>query len=383
MPGHIYLIQDNHTLLEMGETAYDTEDLLQSHLADYPDLLAGDQINSAEPRRWLLVAREVSLPGDDTGGGRWSVDHLFLDQDGIPTIVEVKRSTDTRIRREVVGQMLEYAANAVAYWSIESLRTLFESNCASRLKDPKSFLAESLGVVDDYEQFWQTVKTNLQAGKVRMIFVADQIPAELQRIVEFLSRQLDPAEVFAIEVKKFSGNDLNALVPRVVGKTASSPNPPSVKWNAQTIANELLTRNGQTEAGVFSKILEWVNARSLKPTYGKGKIDGSFYAILVHDGQTHWTFTVWTDGTVAVQFGDMLDQPPFDSEKQRLELLRRLNAIPGITIEKEKITKYPSFPLSTLARPESLAQFLDTFDWYVLQVRSASASIGDQDFLIP
>jgi hypothetical protein len=38
-----------------------------------------------------------------------------LDQDAIPAIVEVKRSTDTRIRREVVGQMLDYAANSVVY----------------------------------------------------------------------------------------------------------------------------------------------------------------------------------------------------------------------------------------------------------------------------
>ena len=45
-------------------------------------------------------------------GGRWLVDRLFLDQDGVPTLVEVKRSSDTRIRREVVGQLLEYAANA-------------------------------------------------------------------------------------------------------------------------------------------------------------------------------------------------------------------------------------------------------------------------------
>jgi len=29
-------------------------------------------------------------------------------------VVEVKRGTDTRIRREVVGQMLDYAANAVS-----------------------------------------------------------------------------------------------------------------------------------------------------------------------------------------------------------------------------------------------------------------------------
>ena len=56
------------------------------------------------------------------GGNRWSLDHLFLDQEGIPTLVEVKRGTDTRIRREVVGQMLDYAANAIVYWPVEELR---------------------------------------------------------------------------------------------------------------------------------------------------------------------------------------------------------------------------------------------------------------------
>ena len=53
------------------------------------------------------------------------MDHLFLDQDSIPTIVEVKRSTDTRIRREVVGQLLDYAANAVVYWPVERLQAQF------------------------------------------------------------------------------------------------------------------------------------------------------------------------------------------------------------------------------------------------------------------
>jgi len=32
---------------------------------------------------------------------------------------------------------------------------------------------------------------------IRMLFVADRIPAELRRIVEFLNEQMDPAEVLA------------------------------------------------------------------------------------------------------------------------------------------------------------------------------------------
>ena len=44
----------------MEESAYDAESLLQKLLADHPDLLAGEQINAEEPRRWLLVTRESS-----------------------------------------------------------------------------------------------------------------------------------------------------------------------------------------------------------------------------------------------------------------------------------------------------------------------------------
>jgi hypothetical protein len=43
------------------------------------------------------------------------IDHVLIDQDAVPTFVEVKRSTDTRIRRGVVGQLLEYVANAVVF----------------------------------------------------------------------------------------------------------------------------------------------------------------------------------------------------------------------------------------------------------------------------
>src|SRR6266487_4898323 len=127
--GGIYLIQQGGGLVEMPETAYDSEDLLQELLARYPSLLAGDQIDNAAPRRWLLISREVPLASEEGGASRWSVDHIFLDQDAVPTLVEVKRSTDTRIRREVVGQMLDYAANAVVYWPVEQMRERFERRC--------------------------------------------------------------------------------------------------------------------------------------------------------------------------------------------------------------------------------------------------------------
>ncbi|MCA1990915.1 MAG: hypothetical protein LDL41_02550, partial [Coleofasciculus sp. S288] len=185
MGSAIYLIQDGTQLVEMTEQPYESEDLLQKLLASYPNLLAGEQIDSTTPRRWLLVSREMGVPFEEDGCDRWSLDHLFLDQDGIPTFVEVKRSNNTQIRREVVGQMLDYAANGVVYWSIEKIRAQFEANCQVKGQDSEQILGEFLGAEVDATEFWENVKTNLLAGKVRLVFVADKIPTELQRVVEF------------------------------------------------------------------------------------------------------------------------------------------------------------------------------------------------------
>lgn len=59
----------------MNEQPYDSEKLLQSWLAKYPALLVGNQINTKEPRRWLFIEQECSVPAEEGGAGRWAIDH--------------------------------------------------------------------------------------------------------------------------------------------------------------------------------------------------------------------------------------------------------------------------------------------------------------------
>jgi len=165
MPRGIYLIKDEDVFVTMTEQQYDSEDLLQGLLEKYPLLLAGDQINSEAPRQWLPLARESGVSDNTDGSDRWYVDNLFLDQDGVLTIVEVKRSSDTRLRREVVGQILDYAANAVVYWTIDSIRSKFEERCRALGADPDQELVEKLGR-SETQEFWQDVSANLEAGKI-------------------------------------------------------------------------------------------------------------------------------------------------------------------------------------------------------------------------
>ena len=85
--GKIYLREEDG-LVPMTEARYDAEDILQKLLADYPDLLAGDQMRPSEPRRWLPITREAGIPDAEGGLARWSLDHLFVDHEAMPTLFD-------------------------------------------------------------------------------------------------------------------------------------------------------------------------------------------------------------------------------------------------------------------------------------------------------
>jgi len=71
------MLNNDSGLMALDEMPYDSEKLLQELLAKHGDLLAGEQIDSDEPRRWLLVTREMSVQGEFSNAARWSLDHLF------------------------------------------------------------------------------------------------------------------------------------------------------------------------------------------------------------------------------------------------------------------------------------------------------------------
>ena len=220
----IFLIKGKGDLERVVSSSYDSEDILQELIEKYPELLAGDQINPDEPIRFLLIKREAGIPDGERLSDRWSVDHLLLDQNGIPTFVETKRSSDTRIRREIVGQMLDYAANSQKYWSLERIRTMASNQYAGDEATDLEILKLIDQVDDDnsvetIESYWSKVGENIRSGRVRLLFVADKLPSELRRVIEFLNEKMATIDVLGVELVQYIGSDFKALVPKVVGLT--------------------------------------------------------------------------------------------------------------------------------------------------------------------
>ncbi len=206
------------------EETYAAESHLQELIAEHPELIDGEQIRPDDARRWILVGREKGIAETSDAGARWSLDHLIIDQDARPTLVEVKLRDNSDIHRKIVGQMLEYAAHASETWTAAELRQAFEKSARSQDRNPDEVLAVLLQGNDepDADRFWERVSTNLAAKRLRLLFIADRIPDRLARVVEFLNGQMRDIEVLAVEVKRFRGGSGEMFVPRVIGRTAKA-----------------------------------------------------------------------------------------------------------------------------------------------------------------
>jgi hypothetical protein len=206
-------LRQGDKLIPMREQVYQAEAVLEQLLAESPALLAGDDDSST--RRWLLVSR---------GGDQAGPDYVFLDDQGVPTLVEVTRSADPHASRELLGQMVDYAANVIAYEDPARLRATLESRCRDEGRDVQDVLREDLGIDMEPGHFWEHVRVNMSVGRLRLIFAADAIPADLRRIVEFMNEQMSPTEVLALEVRQYveDGGRQHTLVSRVFGWTAAA-----------------------------------------------------------------------------------------------------------------------------------------------------------------
>ena len=400
MSDSIFLQADDGSLTEVSGTPFAAEADLQELLARYVDLLPGAQINRDSPRRWLLIKREAGIPSQEGGGDWWSVDHLVVDQDAIPTFVEVKRASDTRVRREVVAQMLDYAANGSAFWSPERLRTWYEGD------DPEAaterlvtWLNAGEGdPADIASSFWETVGTNLREGKIRLVFVADEIPPSLARLVEFLNEQMPRLEVLAVEIRQYRATDSStrALVPRLVGQTArtqaAKERPAAARRSARWTAREVLEWIGQAgddAAAVASVVHQWAERHPHVQITGGSGVSYPSIMLSADSGRSTDRYPVvlalygspaGESPMLEVRVRKMCEVPPYDRPEMRAQLVADLQGlgIPRFDSESALAEKRPNIPLNELTggRAERLlsvvAQWIDEARAHAAEPQAAS-----------
>lgn len=259
-----------------GETL---EAALQRFFEKYPQIIPGKQIDpgSDDPPRFVLLRREMPV-------GSWSLDHLFVDQKGILTLVETKLFQNPQSRREVIGQIIEYAANAVEYWSKGQARQSANEYWNKQGKNLDDLLKAEFDQDLDVDNFWNTVEKNLEDNVTRLIIATDELRPEVRRMIEYLNNEMKHTDVLGLELKFYGSEKENCvLVPHLVGQTQSAidkkkpPDGRSVIWSVDMLRNAFINGNipDVSLAERLRNTLEWavqnnifIKTNSHKPTFG-------------------------------------------------------------------------------------------------------------------
>ena len=226
---------------------------------------------------------------------------------------------------------------------------------AEQGRDADAELAAFPGAAVEPLQFWQQIDANFAAGRIKMVFVADTIPRELARIVEFLNEQMK-ADVRAIELSWFEGaNGVTALSPRVFGETGRAQSEKTARTSLPPIDREAwiadrLARHGSAAvegAEVFLSMIE-ATGGSAEVTTAQGSLvaiyltpGGKLYPMALVPGRT---------GSVQLYLGYLMDRPAFASEDARREVYEELVSIVG-PLSTRKLNGYPSFNVTKLNDP--------------------------------
>ncbi|MGI8593900.1 MAG: hypothetical protein ACR2ML_05965 [Solirubrobacteraceae bacterium] len=356
MPG-VYLKQ-GEAYLQMTETPFDAESVLQALIAQHAQLLSDEEAGQGP---LLLVRREAGVGDQEDAGGRWSLDHLYIDREGVPTLVEVKRSSDTRARREVVAQMLDYAANAKTSFSAERMSAWLDDGARERGTTAAQALSDTLGV-EEPDAYWETVATNLDAEHFRLIFVSDVIGPELRRIIEFLNGQMARTDVLAIEVKQYVYADHHGehqtIVPRVIGNTETAKRTKRarsrVKMTDRRSLLAALHEEDSAAADAAAALLDWGESHSRLSVRWTTAGDIGF-------GPWRGLLRVWSDGTLELKVHTLRWVEPAWDDEQIEQLLQRLEKLDGVTFKGNR-RQWPRTPLAPLAEPAIRQPFLSVVD---------------------
>ncbi len=192
------------------------EHVLRDLIYDHPAILP---VHDLDPSYGQLftVARELNIPGVGF------IDVLLADALGRLVVVECKLWRNPQARREVVGQILDYARELSRYGYEDLQRQI--SIATRRSGNVLYAQAQAADCELDEARFVDRVSRDLAAGRFLLLVVGDGIAEGTRRIGEYLRDQPGLAFEFGlIEIAEYrhldaTGTEHVIVQPRVLAQT--------------------------------------------------------------------------------------------------------------------------------------------------------------------
>lgn len=193
------------------------EDWMQRLLESEPSILPTAEIDPIFSPL-ICIAREVYIGVDDNKGGR--IDNLYISPKGYVVIVETKLWRNPEARREVIGQILDYAKE-VQGWDYEKLDSVY----CDYHKDGSLFgalVSAGYKTPEDEAAFIDITEKNMKAARFLLMIVGDGIRAGVEKMADYMNRSPDMQHRIALcELEVYELDNRSRLViPQLTTKTS-------------------------------------------------------------------------------------------------------------------------------------------------------------------
>ncbi len=223
-------IQTDTVLTTLKEEMFDNELALQILLEQYPELIPSDEI-IGNPS-FFLIQREFPV---STG----YIDHLFIDQMMVPTVIETKVN-NPEIRRKIIGQGYEYLTSIAFELNGKQIIEMAKAKWKDQYEGE---MEKRLGIKElDVKE----IDKNLKKPRLRLIFAADFIPRELRKFVEFINSASRGIDVYAVQIEQFLLDDKKIISVSTWGPTESVIHDKSVSFGIMS-KEEFINKINQSE----------------------------------------------------------------------------------------------------------------------------------------
>ncbi len=193
------------------------EDWIQKLIYNNPDILPINELETGFAPA-IAIGREVS-----TAAGY--IDNLFISPDGYLTIIETKLWRNPEARREVVGQILDYAKELNKWTftnldnSVKQFNSLYNNNNDGLL----ATVRKHTDLEETEEQYFiDNVNKNLKRGRFLLLIVGDGIRESVEEMVDYLTQTPQlyfTLALIELQVYKFQSDNSLIVIPQLVTRT--------------------------------------------------------------------------------------------------------------------------------------------------------------------
>ncbi|MBC8275677.1 MAG: hypothetical protein H8E40_12010 [Chloroflexi bacterium] len=368
------LVIEGNKVTRLAQTKFTEEGKLQDYLEEYPSLIPlGEIVEGASDL--LCIGREVGIPSG-------AIDLLFIDKDGLLTVVETKLVKNPEIRREVIGQIVEYASY-ISQWTADDVYRVASEYFSKSEMVPSGYKGSTLdGVMkklggDEFsdEDFRSNIWQNVKDGRIRLIIAVDELVEPLRVIVTFLNAY-SKFDILLLQVSSFEeSKSRKVLIPSLFGYKPLPQSPVRKKWDEERFFTDTKEKCEGLMVDAIIELYKFTKSNADDISWGTGAFTGSFTFRKLGHKTLVSVFAVYSNGDIQLNFGDMKGK---GLEEESLESFRaKLNEILDVKLPEDVVTKQGKYPYMK-ANFITKAQNLESFQSAVLALCQQIESSGDK-----